>query len=193
MHGREQNGSRHHVFVRHSSRKRAIQLVAVACVALSSFRGHRSTFNACAAHTPPSIAIASRQSTFPSFLCLGPFCLRRHQVLSHALLRRLASPPLCLAPRRDLTLDITSSPCIAMDFVQTPAYSSHHCSPFSGSCAILVSVYAFPLSEFVPIPVLPHAFPFIPSRALCSLISDCSFACSSFGRSLVDYKCSGCI
>lgn len=145
----------------------------------------------CHLHTPPSIAIASRQSTFPSFLCLGPFRLRRHQVLSYALLRRLA-PPLSRSTTRphsryNLISVHSDGLCSDSGIFVSPLF------PFSGNCVILVSVYVFPLSEFVLIPVLPHAFPFILSRVLCSLISDFSFAYSSFGRSLVDYKCSGCI
>ena len=108
----------------------------------------------------------------------------------YALLRRLASPLSRSTTRphsRYSLLSVHSDRlCSDSGIFVSPLF------PFSGKCVIPVSVYyVFPLSGFVLIPVLPHAFPFIPSRVLCSLTSDRPFAYSYFGGPLVDYKCSG--
>ena len=129
---------------------------------VGSFKFPRPPVSACATHTPPRIAIGSRYSTVSSFLCLGPFRLRRHTLYSDV------SPPLCLAPRRDLTLDIASSPCIAIDFVQTPAYSFLHCSPF------LVNVLSwFRYIMFSPCRDL-YSFLCFLTRSLSSLAESCA-------------------
>ena len=42
--------------------------------------------------------------------------------------------------RPDLTCDATSSPCIAMAFIQVPTFSILHCSPFMATVLVIFDI-----------------------------------------------------
>ena len=99
----------------------------------------------------------------------------------------------CLAPRCDLTYETTSSPCVAMDFVQTPTCSSPHYYPFLVNCVILVSV-CFPLVDLYSFLCFHTRHPLSSLAESCARLSlIICLLTLPLDWSLVDYKCSGCI